>query len=106
MRVYDVMFHIFFYREFNLYANVRPCLSLEGYETLYKDVNVVTIRENTEGEYSGIEHEIVPGVVQSIKLITEDASMRVADFAFSYAKANGRHKVTVVHKANIMLVNS
>ncbi|CAL8074820.1 unnamed protein product [Orchesella dallaii] len=89
-------------KEFNLYANVRPCKSLDGYETLYKDVDVVTIRENTEGEYSGIEHEIVPGVVQSIKLITEDASMRVADFAFSYAKANGRSKVTVVHKANIM----
>jgi len=89
-------------KEFNLYANVRPCKSLEGYETLYKDVNVITIRENTEGEYSGIEHEIVPGVVQSIKLITEDASRRVADFAFSYAKANNRHKVTVVHKANIM----
>ncbi|ODM96040.1 putative isocitrate dehydrogenase [NAD] subunit alpha, mitochondrial [Orchesella cincta] len=89
-------------KEFNLYANVRPCKSLDGYETLYKDVDVVTIRENTEGEYSGIEHEIVPGVVQSIKLITEDASRRVADFAFSYAKANGRSKVTVVHKANIM----
>ncbi|XP_021948289.1 probable isocitrate dehydrogenase [NAD] subunit alpha, mitochondrial [Folsomia candida] len=89
-------------KEFNLYANVRPCKSLEGYETLYKDVDVVTIRENTEGEYSGIEHEIVPGVVQSIKLITEDASMRVAEYAFSYAKSNGRNKVTAVHKANIM----
>jgi len=89
-------------KEFNLYANVRPCKSLDGYETLYKDVDVVTIRENTEGEYSGIEHEIVPGVVQSIKLITEDASMRVAEYAFKYAKANGRHKVTAVHKANIM----
>jgi len=81
---------------------VRPCKSVEGYETLYKDVDVVTIRENTEGEYSGIEHEIVPGVVQSIKLITEEASLRVADYAFHYAKANGRHKVTAVHKANIM----
>jgi len=89
-------------KEFNLYANVRPCKSLEGYETLYNDVDVVTIRENTEGEYSGIEHEIVPGVVQSIKLITEDASKRVADYAFKYAKDNGRAKVTVVHKANIM----
>ena len=75
---------------------------MEGYETLYTDVDVVTIRENTEGEYSGIEHEIVPGVVQSIKLITEEASKRVAEFAFSYAKANGRSKVTAVHKANIM----
>lgn len=89
-------------KEFNLYANVRPCRSLEGYKTLYDDVDVVTIRENTEGEYSGIEHEIVDGVVQSIKLITEDASRRVAEFAFQYAKDNNRHKVTAVHKANIM----
>lgn len=89
-------------KEFNLYANVRPCRSLEGYRTLYDNVDVITIRENTEGEYSGIEHEIVDGVVQSIKLITEEASRRVADFAFHYAKENGRHKVTAVHKANIM----
>merc|ERR1719153_1168767 len=89
-------------KEFSLYANVRPCRSIEGYETLYKDVDVVTIRENTEGEYSGIEHEIVDGVVQSIKLITEQASRRVAEFAFEYAKNNGRSKVTAVHKANIM----
>lgn len=89
-------------KEFNLYANVRPCRSLEGYKTLYDDVDVVTIRENTEGEYSGIEHEIVDGVVQSIKLITEDASKRVAEYAFQYAKDNKRSKVTAVHKANIM----
>lgn len=89
-------------KEFNLYANVRPCKSIAGFKTLYDDVNVVTIRENTEGEYSGIEHEIVDGVVQSIKLITETASRRVADYAFNYAKANGRRKVTAVHKANIM----
>jgi isocitrate dehydrogenase (NAD+) len=89
-------------KEFNLYANVRPCRSLEGYKTLYDHVDVVTIRENTEGEYSGIEHEIVDGVVQSIKLITEDASRRVAEFAFQYTKDNNRRKVTAVHKANIM----
>ncbi len=81
---------------------MRPCKSIEGYKTLYDDVDLITIRENTEGEYSGIEHEIVSGVVQSIKLITEPASRRVADFAFEYAKANGRSKVTAVHKANIM----
>ena len=63
-------------KEFSLYANVRPCKSLEGYQTLYDNVDVVTIRENTEGEYSGIEHEIVDGVVQSIKLITQTASYR------------------------------
>merc|ERR1719278_419328 len=89
-------------KTFNLYANVRPCRSIEGYQTLYDNVDVVTIRENTEGEYSGIEHEIVDGVVQSIKLITETASSRVANFAFEYAKAQGRKKVTAVHKANIM----
>jgi len=85
-----------------LYANVRPCKSIEGYATPYDDVDLVTIRENTEGEYSGIEHVIVDGVVQSIKLITENASRRVAEFAFEYAKANGRNTVTAVHKANIM----
>jgi len=89
-------------KEFSLYANVRPCKSIEGFKTLYDDVDVVTIRENTEGEYSGIEHEIVDGVVQSIKLITENASRRVAEYAFEYAISNGRSKVTAVHKANIM----
>merc|ERR1712226_1104830 len=89
-------------KTFNLYANVRPCVSLEGFPTAYKDVNLVTVRENTEGEYSGIEHEIVPGVVQSIKLITEDASRKVAEFAFEYARNNKRSTVTAVHKANIM----
>jgi isocitrate dehydrogenase (NAD+) len=92
-------------REFNLYANVRPCKSIQGHKTLYENVDVVTIRENTEGEYSGIEHEVRPrtnthalwhalqiveGVVQSIKLITEQASRRVAQFAFEYAISNSR----------------
>ncbi|KAI6202835.1 hypothetical protein M3Y94_00486100 [Aphelenchoides besseyi] len=89
-------------REFNLYSNVRPCRSLEGHKTLYDNVDVVTIRENTEGEYSGIEHEIVDGVVQSIKLITESASRRIARYAFEYARQNRRKLVTAVHKANIM----
>ncbi|CAG0894038.1 unnamed protein product [Darwinula stevensoni] len=89
-------------KEFSLYANVRPCRSIEGYQTLYDDVDVVTIRENTEGEYSGIEHEVVEGVVQSIKLITEGASRRVAEFAFKYAQENNRTMVGAVHKANIM----
>lgn len=104
--IFIIFFLVFsFSREFNLYANVRPCRSLEGYPTLYDNVDVVTIRENTEGEYSGIEHEIVEGVVQSIKLITEEASTRVAEFAFKYAVENKRSKVTAVHKANIMYVN-
>jgi len=89
-------------KQFNLFANVRPCKSIEGFKTPYDDVDLITIRENTEGEYSGIEHQIVPGVVQSIKLITEQASRRVAEFAFKYATENKREKVTVVHKANIM----
>jgi len=89
-------------RTFNLYANVRPCLSLPGYKTAYDNVDIVTIRENTEGEYSGIEHVVVDGVVQSIKLITRQASERIANFAFEYARANNRKKVTAVHKANIM----
>ncbi|CAF0782066.1 unnamed protein product [Adineta ricciae] len=89
-------------KQFNLFANVRPCKTLEGYNTPYTNVDLVTIRENTEGEYSGIEHTIVPGVVQSIKLITEHASLRVCEYAFLYAKQNKREKVTVVHKANIM----
>uniref|UniRef100_A0A673UC18 Isocitrate dehydrogenase [NAD] subunit, mitochondrial n=1 Tax=Suricata suricatta TaxID=37032 RepID=A0A673UC18_SURSU len=89
-------------KTFDLYANVRPCVSIEGYKTPYSDVNIVTIRENTEGEYSGIEHVIVDGVVQSIKLITEEASRRIAEFAFEYARNNHRSNVTAVHKANIM----
>ncbi|KAI9216976.1 hypothetical protein BC828DRAFT_351941 [Blastocladiella britannica] len=89
-------------RTFDLYANLRPCRSIEGFSTPYPNVNSVLIRENTEGEYSGIEHEVIPGVVQSIKLITRDASERCARFAFEYAKSSGRSTVTAVHKANIM----
>ena len=86
----------------NLYANVRPCRSIPGCETVYKDVDIVVIRENTEGEYSGIEHEVVSGVVQSIKIITRNASERIAKYAFDYAVQSGRNHVTVVHKASIM----
>ena len=90
---------------------MRPCKSIEGFKTLYDDVDVVTIRENTEGEYSGIEHEIVDGVVQSIKLITENASRRVADYAFKYARENGRNKVKDVGcrcriRKNVLLFSS
>jgi len=89
-------------KEFSLYSNVRPCKSFEGYPTRYKNVDLVTIRENTEGEYSGIEHEIVDGVAQSIKLITKAASDRIANFAFEYARENGRSRVCAVHKATVM----
>lgn len=89
-------------KELQLYANVRPCLSIPGYKTRYDGIDLVTIRENTEGEYSGLEHEVVPGVVESLKVITRQASTRVAEFGFDYAAKHGRKKVTAVHKANIM----
>lgn len=89
-------------KELNLYANVRPCYSLPGYKTRYDDVDLITIRENTEGEYSGLEHQVVRGVVESIKIITRQASLRVAEYAFHYAKTHGRERVSAIHKANIM----
>lgn len=88
-------------KTFNLFANVRPAKSIEGFKTTYPDVDLVLIRENTEGEYSGIEHVVTPGVVQSIKLITRDASERVIRYAFEYARAIGRPRVIVVHKSTI-----
>lgn len=89
-------------KELGLYANIRPCVSMPGVETLYKDVNVVTVRENTEGEYSGLEHVVYPGVVESLKVITRDASLRVCEYAFDYAVNNNRKLVTAVHKASVM----
>lgn len=89
-------------KELGLYANVRPCLSIPGYKTRYDSVNLVTIRENTEGEYSGLEHQVVRGVVESLKIITRQASLRVAEYAFHYAQTNGRKRVSAIHKANIM----
>ena len=89
-------------RTFSLFANVRPCRSIAGYKTPYSGVDTVLIRENTEGEYSGIEHIVIPGVVQSIKLITKVASEKVLRYAFQYARDIGRKHVTVVHKATIM----
>jgi isocitrate dehydrogenase (NAD+) len=87
---------------FDLYANLRPIKNLPGVKARYKNVDLIVVRENTEGLYSGIEHEVVPGVVESLKIITEKASTRIAQFAFDYARANGRKKVAAVHKANIM----
>jgi isocitrate dehydrogenase (NAD+) len=86
----------------NLFANVRPCRSIAGLRTKYDDVDIVTVRENTEGMYTGIEHEVVPGVVENLKVITRAASERIAEFAFKYAEDNGRAKVTAVHKATVM----
>jgi isocitrate dehydrogenase (NAD+) len=85
-----------------LYANLRPARSMKGLETRYEDVDLVIVRENTEDLYAGIEHMVGPDAAESIKIITRAASERIARFAFDYAVANGRRKVTAVHKANIM----
>ncbi len=88
----------------DLFANVRPVFTLPGLKTRFQDVNIdmVIFRENTEDLYSGLEHEVVKDVVESLKIITRFASMRIAHYAFAYARKNGRRKVTAVHKANIM----
>jgi isocitrate dehydrogenase (NAD+) len=85
-----------------LYANLRPVKNLPGVKSRFENVDVVLVRENTEDLYSGLEHEVVPGVVESLKIITEKASTRIAKFAFSYARKNGRKKIHAIHKANIM----
>jgi len=89
-------------KRFELYANFRPILNLPHIPTRYPDVDLIIVRENTEGLYSGIEHEVVPGVVESLKIITEKASTRIARFAFEYARKNQRKKMHAIHKANIM----
>jgi len=86
----------------DLYANLRPVRSLPGVRARYEHVDLVIIRENTEDLYAGLEHEVVPGVVESLKIITNAASTRIARFAFDYARTHGRRRVTAVHKANIM----
>src|SRR5436190_6228259 len=86
----------------DLYANVRPIKSLASVPSRYSDIDLVIVRENTEGLYSGLEHTVIPGVVESLKIVTEKATTRICKYAFEYAKANGRKKVTCVHKANIM----
>lgn len=86
----------------DLYANLRPVRSLPNVPARYPNLDLVVIRENTESLYAGLEHVVVPGVVESLKIITEKASTRIARFAFAYAKSENRKKVTVVHKANIM----
>jgi isocitrate dehydrogenase (NAD+) len=85
-----------------LYANFRPIKNLPGVKTRFDNVDIIVVRENTEDLYSGLEHIVVPGVVESLKIITAEASTRIARFAFEYARKHGRKKVTSVHKANIM----
>src|SRR5246127_5432199 len=89
-------------KKFELYANFRPIRNLPHIPTRYPDVDLIIVRENTEGLYSGLEHEVVPGVVESLKVITEKASTRIARFAFEYARKNQRKKIHAIHKANIM----
>ena len=91
-------------KKLKLYANVRPVRTIEGIKTVYEDVDLVTIRENTEGEYSGLEHEVVPGVVENLKIISEDACMRIAQFAFLYATNNKRKSVCAAHKAGVQYI--
>jgi isocitrate dehydrogenase (NAD+) len=86
----------------DLYANVRPVKALPNVECRYPELDLVIVRENTEDLYAGLEHIVVPGVVESLKIITEKASTRISRYAFEYARDNGRKKVTAVHKANIM----
>ncbi len=85
-----------------LYANLRPVKNVPGVKSHFEDVDLILVRENTEDLYSGLEHEVVPGVVESLKIITEKASTRIARFAFEYAKRHGRKKIHGIHKANIM----
>ena len=86
----------------DLYANLRPVKTLPNIKSRYDDIDLIVVRENTESLYAGLEHEVVPGVVESLKIITRRASTNIARFAFEYARANGRKRVTAVHKANIM----
>jgi len=86
----------------DLYANLRPVKNLPGVKSRFENFDIVLVRENTEDLYSGLEHEVVPGVVESLKIITERASTRIARFAFEYAKRSGRKKIHAIHKANIM----
>src|SRR5436189_1878516 len=89
-------------KKFELFANFRPIRNLPHIPTRYPNVDLIIFRENTEGLYSGLEHEVVPGVVESLKVITEKASNRIARFAFEYARKNQRKKIHAIHKANIM----
>ncbi|HEV8179416.1 MAG TPA: isocitrate/isopropylmalate family dehydrogenase, partial [Gaiellaceae bacterium] len=89
-------------KELDMYAQVRPCKSYAGVRTRFDDVDLIIVRENTEGLYSGIENEVVPGVVTSLKVASQVACMRIARYAFRYATRRQRKKITVFHKANIM----
>jgi isocitrate dehydrogenase (NAD+) len=89
-------------KKLQLYANVRPCRTIKGIDNIYEKVDVVTIRENTEGEYMGLEHRVIPGVSESIKIVSRRACLKIARYAFEYAINNNRKRVVGVHKAGVM----
>jgi isocitrate dehydrogenase (NAD+) len=89
-------------KSLDLFANLRPVKNVPGVKSHFENVDLILVRENTEDLYSGLEHEVVPGVVESLKIITEKASTRIARFAFDYARRHGRKKIHAIHKANIM----
>jgi isocitrate dehydrogenase (NAD+) len=89
-------------KQLDLYANLRPVKNLPGVPSRFQNVDLVIVRENTEDLYAGLEHVVVPGVVESLKIITEKASRRISEFAYDYARKMGRKRVTAIHKANIM----
>ncbi|RIA90879.1 hypothetical protein C1645_822797, partial [Glomus cerebriforme] len=95
-------FNVAMRKELDIYASLVLIKNIKGYPTRHKNVNFAIIRENTEGEYSGLEHQAYPGVVESVKIVTRAKTERIARFAFDFALKNGRKKVTCVHKANIM----
>ncbi len=92
-------------QKLDLYANLRPVKTIGGVPSRFDKVDLVIVRENTEDLYTGIESMVSPGVVNAIKVVTEKASLRIARFAFEYARKHGRKKVTLVHKANIMKIS-
>jgi isocitrate dehydrogenase (NAD+) len=94
--------NVYLRKAFDLYANLRPVKSQAGVQTPFRGVDLIVIRENTEDLYAGIEHQVAPGVVESVKIITARASTRIARFAFEFARRNQRRAVTAIHKANIM----
>src|SRR5207245_10475075 len=92
-------------RTLDLYANLRSVKNVPGVKSHFENVDLILVRENTEDLYSGLEHEVVPGVVESLKIITEKASTRIAKFAFEYAKRHGRKKIHAFHKPKSMKIS-
>lgn len=99
-------FNVTMRKDLDMYASLSLCKNIPGVPSRLQNVDIAIIRENTEGEYSGLEHQSVPGVVESLKIITRAKTERIARFAFDFALKNNRKKVTAVHKANIMYVSS